>query len=52
MADTIGQKPGGRQKGTPNKLTRELHSTLSQLQIRQYRKCHQVWFLSFLKAAN
>ena len=29
MANTTGVKYGGRQKGTPNKLTKELRSVLT-----------------------
>lgn len=31
MANTTGQKFGGREKGTPNRLTRELRSVLKDL---------------------
>ena len=31
MANTTGKKFGGRQKGTPNKLTRELRSVLKDV---------------------
>ena len=31
MANTTGQKFGGRQKGTPNKLTKELRSLLKDI---------------------
>tara|TARA_Y100000385_G_C12723524_1_gene479687 strand:+ start:288 stop:536 length:249 start_codon:yes stop_codon:yes gene_type:complete len=31
MANTTGHKFGGRQKGTPNKLTRELRSLLKDI---------------------
>ena len=31
MANTTGKKHGGRQKGTPNKLTKELRSILKEV---------------------
>jgi len=31
MANTTGKKYGGRQKGTPNKLTKELRSLLKDI---------------------
>lgn len=31
MANTTGKKFGGRRKGTPNKLTRELRATLKDI---------------------
>jgi hypothetical protein len=31
MANTTGNKYGGRQKGTPNKLTKELRSVLKDI---------------------
>jgi len=31
MANTTGIKHGGRQKGTPNKLTKELRSVLKEV---------------------
>ena len=31
MANTTGNKYGGRQKGTPNKLTKELRSVLKEV---------------------
>ena len=31
MANTTGKKYGGRQKGTPNKLTKELRSVLKDI---------------------
>ena len=42
MANTTGQKHGGRKKGTPNRLTRELRTILKDVleKIKQgfYRK--------------
>lgn len=31
MANTTGKKYGGRQKGTPNRLTKELRTTLKNI---------------------
>jgi hypothetical protein len=31
MANTTGQKHGGRKKGTPNRLTKELRSVLKEV---------------------
>tara|TARA_B110000977_G_scaffold85459_1_gene114038 strand:- start:397 stop:645 length:249 start_codon:yes stop_codon:yes gene_type:complete len=31
MANTTGKKHGGREKGTPNKLTKELRSVLKEV---------------------
>ena len=31
MANTTGRKHGGRQKGTPNKMTKELRSVLKDI---------------------
>lgn len=31
MANTTGKKHGGRQKGTPNRLTKELRSVLKEV---------------------
>ena len=35
MANTTGKKFGGRQKGTPNKLTRELRSVLKKVHYEE-----------------
>tara|TARA_B100000787_G_C16188713_1_gene296168 strand:- start:2140 stop:2388 length:249 start_codon:yes stop_codon:yes gene_type:complete len=42
MANTTGKKYGGRQKGTPNILTKELRSVLKDIvyqELEQVQKC-------------
>ena len=41
MANTTGKKFGGRQKGTPNKLTKELRSVLKDLIHKELETLHE-----------
>jgi 23S rRNA C2498 (ribose-2'-O)-methylase RlmM len=36
MANTTGKKYGGRKKGTPNKVTKELRSVLKDLMFEEF----------------
>ena len=42
MANTTGKKYGGRQKGTPNRITKELRSVLKDIlyqELEQIQEC-------------
>ena len=41
MAITTGKKFGGRQKGTPNRLTRELRAVLKDLIHEELETLHE-----------
>ena len=41
MANTTGKKFGGRQKGTPNRLTRELRAVLKDLIHEELETLHE-----------
>jgi 23S rRNA C2498 (ribose-2'-O)-methylase RlmM len=41
MANTTGNKYGGRQKGTPNKLTKELRSVLKDILYRELEQIQE-----------
>tara|TARA_B110000908_G_scaffold100451_1_gene118485 strand:+ start:185 stop:427 length:243 start_codon:yes stop_codon:yes gene_type:complete len=41
MANTTGVKYGGRQKGTPNKLTKELRSLLKDILYQELDELHE-----------
>ncbi len=37
MANTTGKKYGGRQKGTPNRMTKELRSVLKNILYKELK---------------
>jgi hypothetical protein len=41
MANTTGNKYGGRQKGTPNKLTKELRSVLKDILYQELEQIQE-----------
>ena len=41
MANTTGKKYGGRQKGTPNKLTKELRSFLKDILYQELEQIQE-----------
>jgi hypothetical protein len=41
MANTTGKKYGGRQKGTPNKLTFDLRATISDILGQELESIHE-----------
>ncbi|MDA9333747.1 hypothetical protein N9Q52_01690 [Polaribacter sp.] len=41
MANTTGVKYGGRQKGTPNKLTKELRSVLKDILYQELEEVQE-----------
>ena len=41
MANTTGNKYGGRQKGTPNKLTKELRSLLKDILYQELEQIQE-----------
>ena len=41
MANTTGKKYGGRQKGTPNKLTKELRSVLKDILYQELEQIQE-----------
>jgi hypothetical protein len=41
MANTTGNKYGGRQKGTPNKLTKELRSVLKDILYQELEQLQE-----------
>ncbi|MDC3337657.1 hypothetical protein OAW23_07285 [Flavobacteriales bacterium] len=41
MANTTGKKHGGRAKGTPNKLTKELRSVLKEVVYNELRRIEE-----------
>jgi hypothetical protein len=41
MANTTGNKYGGRQKGTPNRMTKELRSVLKDILYRELEQIQE-----------
>ena len=41
MANTTGKKYGGREKGTPNRLTKELRSVLKDIVYQELEKIEE-----------
>ncbi len=41
MANTTGNKYGGREKGTPNKLTKEIRKTLNDIVHKELEKVEE-----------
>ena len=41
MANTTGNKYGGRQKGTPNRITKELRSVLKDILYQELKKIQE-----------
>jgi len=41
MANTTGKKYGGREKGTPNRLTKELRSVLKDIVYQESEKIEE-----------
>ena len=47
MANTTGKKYGGRQKGTPNRMTKELRSILKDILYQELEEIEEKYTFIF-----